>query len=145
MRAHETAIAGILSPSQLARLGQIALQARGAEALREPEVVAALNLSREQRAQLRTIGGPRHGRHHGPGHDGGPPSETSGTADRDGNHHGPPPWHGRGPNHEADMQKALAVLNPEQVARWHAMTGPPFAGLSDWQHPRDHDGPREKK
>jgi hypothetical protein len=32
------------------------------------------------------------------------------------------------------MQKALAVLNPEQLARWHAMTGPPFAGLSDWQH-----------
>jgi hypothetical protein len=142
MRAHETAIAKILSAPQLTRLGQIALQVRGTEAMQEPEVVAALNLSREQRAQLRAICGPRHGRHHGPGHEAGPPSEASGMADRDSNHHGPP-WHGLSPNREAEMQKALAVLNPEQAAHWHEMTGPPFAGLSGWQHPRDHDGPRE--
>jgi hypothetical protein len=43
------------------------------------------------------------------------------------------------------MQKALAVLNPEQAAHWHEMTGPPFSGLSDWQYPRGHDGPREPK
>jgi serine/threonine protein kinase len=118
MRTHETAIAGILTPAQLARLGQIALQARGAEALQEPEVVAALNLSREQRAQLRSICGPHPGGHR----------------------HGPP---GTGHRHEAEMQKALALLNPEQLFRWHELTGPRFAGLNDPPHGRNHDGPHD--
>ncbi len=118
MRTHETAIAGILTPAQLARLGQIALQARGVEALQEPEVVAALNLSRERRAQLRSICGPHPG----------------------GRHHGPP---GSGHRHEAEMQKALALLNPEQLTQWHELTGPRFAGLSDPPHGRNHDGPHD--
>jgi serine/threonine protein kinase len=118
MRKHETAIAGILTPAQLARLGQIALQARGVEALQEPEVVAALNLSRERRAQLRSICGPHPG----------------------GRHHGPP---GSGHRHEAEMQKALALLNPEQLTQWHELTGPRFAGLSDPPHGRNHDGPHD--
>jgi serine/threonine protein kinase/gas vesicle protein len=146
MRGHETAIAEILSPAQLARLGQIALQFRGAEALQEPEVVAALNLSREQRTQLRSICGPRPGRHHGPGHDSEPrptsSSEISLAASHDGKHNEPPPWHGPGHHHEAEMQKALALLSTEQVARWHNLTGPRFAGLSD-QHNQGHDGPHD--
>ena len=145
MRAHETAIAGILSPAQLARLRQIALQVRGAEALQEPEVVAALNLSREQRTQLRSICGPRPGRHHGPGHDSesGPSSEINAVADHEGKHDEPPPWHGPGHHHEAEMQKALALLTPEQLARWHDLTGPRFAGLSELQHPPGRGGPHD--
>jgi serine/threonine protein kinase len=119
MRTHETAIAGILTPAQLTRLAQIALQVRGAEALQEPEVVAALNLSREQRGQLRSICGP---------HPGGP------------RHHGPP---GSGRRHEAEMQKALAILNQEQLSHWHEMTGPQFAGLGEPLRGRGHDGPHD--
>jgi serine/threonine protein kinase len=151
MRAHETAIGGILSPDQLARLAQISLQVRGVEALQEPEVVTALNLTREQRAQLRTLCGPRPGRHHGPGHDPGPnrdsgpgpmsAAEIDGLASHDGDHNGPP--HGPGRHREADMQKALALLTPEQLTRWHELTGPRFAGLDDWQRGRGHDGPRD--
>ena len=53
MRTHETAIGTILSTTQLTRLAQIALQVRGVEALQEPEVVTVLNLTHEQRTQLR--------------------------------------------------------------------------------------------
>jgi serine/threonine protein kinase len=117
MKAHEAAIASILSPAQLSRLQQIALQARGVEAMQEPEVVAALNLSREQRAQLRSICGPRPGpRHHGPG---------------------------PGRRHEAELQKALAILTPEQLAHWNEMTGPKFAGLGEPPHGWGHDGPHD--
>jgi serine/threonine protein kinase len=147
MRGHETAIAAILSPVQLARLKQIALQFRGAEALQEPEVAAALNLSREQRTQLRSICGPGPGRHHGPGHDSEssptPSSDVNSVAGREGKHNEPPPWHGPGHHHEAEMQKALALLSPEQLARWHDLTGPRFAGLSEPQHTRGHGGPHD--
>jgi serine/threonine protein kinase len=145
MRAHETAIAGILSPAQLDRLRQIALQVRGTEALQEPEVVAALNLNGEQRAQLRSLCGPHPGRHHGPGHDSEPEatsaSEIGTAANGDGERNEPPPP--RGPSHrrEADLQKALALLNPEQLTRWHDLTGPHFAGLDKPQRMRNHDGP----
>jgi eukaryotic-like serine/threonine-protein kinase len=116
MRSHETAIAAILTPAQLTRLGQIALQVRGAEAMQEPEVVAALNLSREQRAQLRSICGPHLGRHHGP------------------------PSHHR----EAELEKAVAILTPEQSVRWNEMTGPKFAGLNEPPRGRGHDGPHDE-
>jgi len=145
MRAHETAIAGILSPAQLARLQQIALQIRGAEALQEPEVVAALNLSREQRTQLRSICGPRPSRHHGLGRDSEPnSSEVNLVAGREGKHNEPPSWHGPGHHHEAEMLKALALLTPEQANRWHELTGPRFAGLSELQDPHGHDGPHDE-
>ena len=147
MRGHETAIAGILSPAQLRASGANCFAGPGAEALQEPEVVAVLNLSREQRTQLRSICGPRPGRHHGPGRD----SESSPTsasekravASREGHRNEPPPWHGPGHHHEAEMQKALALLGPEQLVRWHELTGPPFAGLSEPQHARGHDGPHD--
>ncbi len=151
MRVHETAIAAILSPTQLTRLGQIALQVRGAEALQEPEVVTALNLTHEQRTQVRSLCGLHPGRRRGPGHDGdagpfSPPSSAprgGSLASRDGKHGDSPPW--RGPSHhrEADLSKALALLTPEQRARWQEMTGPKFAGLSELFHSRGHEGPRD--
>ena len=57
MKEHEAAIKRILTPSQFLRLGQIALQMRGLEAFREPEVVAALGLTPDQRAQINEIDG----------------------------------------------------------------------------------------
>jgi hypothetical protein len=41
------------------------------------------------------------------------------------------------------MQKALALLTPEQLARWHDLTGPRFAGLSELQHPPGRGGPHD--
>jgi serine/threonine protein kinase len=148
MRTHETAIGTILSPTQLTRLAQIALQVRGVEALQEPEVVTALNLTHEQRTQLRSMCGPHPGHHHGPGRDAdsGPSSPPRGgsLASHDGKHGETPPWHGPGHHREADLSKALALLNPEQLARWQEMTGPRFAGLSDLFHSRGgHEGPRD--
>jgi serine/threonine protein kinase len=69
----------LLSTRQLKRLNQIALQMQGLAAFREPEVVAALKLTAEQREKLRSIenalplGGPQRmpGRH-GPD---GPPEQ----------------------------------------------------------------------
>ncbi len=147
MRTHETAIGTILSPTQLTRLAQIALQVRGVEALQEPEVVTALNLTHEQRTQLRSLCGPHPGRHHGPGRDAdsGPVSPPRGVslANHDGKHGDTPPWRGPGHHREADLSKALALLSPEQLARWQEMTGPRFAGLNDLSHSRGHEGPRD--
>jgi len=146
MRAYETAIAAILSPAQRLRLRQIAIQVWGADAMQEPEVVAALNLTREQRTQLRSICAPRPGRHHESPPDSKsdpiPSTEINPLANRDRNHDGPPPWHGPGHHHDDELQRALALLNPDQLARWHELTGSPFAGLSEPRHSRGHEGPR---
>ena len=147
MRVHETAITKILSTAQLARLQQIALQVRGAEAFQEPEVVTALNLSREQRTQLRAICGPRPGHHHGPPHDfdSGPmsASKNDSPGNREFDRDEPPGRHGPGRHHEAELQKALALLNSDQLAHWRELTGPQFAGLSDSLRLRGHHGPHD--
>lgn len=55
----------------------------------------------------------------------------------------PPSWHGPGHHHEAEMQKALALLTPEQADRWHELTGPRFADLAELQDPHGHDESRQ--
>src|SRR5262249_61505727 len=57
LREHEQAIAGLLTPAQQVRLKQIALQQMGARAFQEPEVVARLKLTAEQRARIRELEG----------------------------------------------------------------------------------------
>jgi len=54
-RKYEAELHELLTPQQRSRLRQIALQAQGVGAFAEPEVVAALQLSPEQREQLRLI------------------------------------------------------------------------------------------
>jgi serine/threonine protein kinase len=118
MKGHEAAIAEILAPAQFARLRQIALQARGAQALQDPEVVKELRLTREQRAELReVVGGPGPRDHGPPGGRGGPPP-------------GSPGGRGREADPERGLSQALALLTPEQQARWRVLTGERFAGLS---------------
>jgi serine/threonine protein kinase len=51
--ANEAALAEVLSRKQIARLHQIALQAQGPMAFRDPQVVASLKLSADQRKQIR--------------------------------------------------------------------------------------------
>ena len=86
-----------------ARLRQIGLQAEGPGAFSEPEVVAALKRTAQQRDQIRTIEdetlfgwmrGPR-------------PNRTSGTQEKSAN------------------ERLVAVLTEDQVRRWQALTGEP--------------------
>jgi hypothetical protein len=115
-RGNETAVGAILTPGQLQRLRQIALQLRGPAALHEPEVAAALRLTAEQRVRIGAVeaemffGRPERGRG-GPGPPpGGPPRRMSQQVLK------------------AALEKALAVLTEEQAKRWKEMTGEPFEG-----------------
>jgi hypothetical protein len=102
-RAYEAEVNRLLTPAQQVRLRQIGLQAEGPGAFREPEVVAELKLTAEQREQVRTIeeealfGWMRGARPAAPG--------EPGTRDRTAN------------------ERIRAVLTDEQVRRWRALTG----------------------
>jgi hypothetical protein len=116
-RSYETEVNQLLTPHQRARLRQIGLQAEGPGAFGEPEVVAELQLTPEQRDQIRTIQdetlfswmrGPR--------------STTSGNDSR--------PALAK---EKSASERIAAVLTDEQLLRWRAMTGeelkvpiPPF-------------------
>jgi hypothetical protein len=54
-RLYEAEVRILLDPAQQTRLRQIGLQAEGPGAIAEPEVVAQLQLTVEQREQIRTI------------------------------------------------------------------------------------------
>ena len=54
-RSNEAAIAVILTPDQLRRVGQIALQTKGPMAFRDPGVAATLKLTADQRERIRGI------------------------------------------------------------------------------------------
>ncbi len=146
MKAHETSIAEILTVPQLSRLHQIALQLRGPQAFQEPEVIAALELTREQRETLREIckrspPGFMRGPDHEPNFRGGMQGKFGRPDGRDEGHRGPPR---RGPRPESgsEMRRALAVLTTEQRQRFATLTGPPFTvgsqSLPGRRGPPDH-------
>lgn len=114
-RANEAAVAGILSPQQIRRLRQIALQRRGPMAFHDRDVVAALKLTPTQREQIRNIEadllfikpfgfGP-------------PPPGSP-----------PPPPKLREQSMRTAMEQMLALLTPEQTQQWKELTGEPFNG-----------------
>jgi serine/threonine protein kinase len=103
-RAYEAEANALLSPAQRNRLCQIGLQAEGLAAFSEPEVVAELKLTAEQRDQIRTI-----------------EDETlfgwmKGARSGDA---GPAP----GQRDRSAKERILAVLTDDQVRRWRALTG----------------------
>jgi enterochelin esterase-like enzyme len=123
-RAGETALAEILTGQQLGRLRQIDLQLRGLAAFRDPDVVAALKLTAEQRVRIRQYeadvfagrppgpGGPR------PGH---PESEEQRRAREERERQ----------ERDQAMQDAVAraqaeVLTTVQATRWRELTGEPL-------------------
>lgn len=116
---YEKALVDVITPQQNERFRQIALQALGIFAFREPDIVKVLRLTNEQRSQLRAIErevfiGSFLGKH--------PPGEPSGLRT-----HRAPPDRAR----DADvMNQAMAVLSPTQLATWRALTGEPFTALS---------------
>jgi hypothetical protein len=138
MKVHEDAIARILTPIQYRRLHQIAVQNIGVQAFQDPEIVAELKLSRAQREQLRGLMGEPRGPHHGegPGRDGGfrpppkdfgPPGMPPGKWDK-----GPGPGRAEprsGPGGAYALTQALAILTPDQLAKWKTIVGEPFQGL----------------
>lgn len=134
-------LALILTDQQRERLKQISLQSQGLFAFSEPEVIDALQLTTEQRKQIREIEfqsffsrGPRHGdgprpgeggRHPDGPRKGGPPPGGF----REGGFRGPPP------HHEPDEQRmkqavdqVTALLKPTQRQRWEQLIGLPFKG-----------------
>ena len=101
-RANDAEVHSILTAAQLRRLQQIALQVQGPSAFREPEVVAALKLSDEQRERIAAIEeevlfawmkGSRPG--------------TGGKA---------------AAAEKSPTDRVLAVLHDEQIRQWRAMT-----------------------
>jgi serine/threonine protein kinase len=127
-RANEAEVREILDPGQLRRLRQIALQFQGTRAFSDPDVVAKVKLTPDQRERIRAIEAETFFCPPGPGPrgPGGPPKG--------------------GPEvHEKRMKEAnasiLALLTPEQVQAWKAMIGEPFTGSVLFRLPFDHPGP----
>ncbi len=116
-REQQTDVALLLTAAQYLRFRQIALQAEGPAAFREPEVLAALNLTAGQRERIGAIeaslsveAGP-----HRQGRSGGPPGPVRQL------------W-GRlsESTRKAAMQQTLAILTPPQRQQWERMIGAPF-------------------
>jgi hypothetical protein len=114
-RLNEADMKAMLSPDQLRRLYQLDLQADVAAALREPEVIARLQLTESQRDQVRTIEQQdmalwRAGRQHKPPQ----------SSDQD--------LSGSLPAVSRD-ERILGVLTAEQRIAWRELTGTPLPGL----------------
>jgi serine/threonine protein kinase len=109
--SREQALASLLSPAQRRRLQQIARQQLGLELFRDPEVIAALDLSPAQQERLRALlaAGRQPFR--------GPPGWTRKYA-------GPRP--ANSPTPRTLWDQALALLTTAQQARLQELLGPPF-------------------
>jgi hypothetical protein len=126
----EEAIKNILTPGQYKRYREINLQVEGPRAFMRPELGDALNLSEDQRDQIREImesnrppqggpGGPPPG---GPGQGG-----QQGGGQQGGGQRGPGgPGGDPGKFADALMDKIKAVLTEAQKAKYKEMTGAAF-------------------
>jgi len=116
-RENEATLATILTPAQVQRLPQIALQCQGPRALHEPDVVNALKLTAEQREQMHIIEAEMTPY---PGEGGRRGGLTSEALDQ---------------RLRGVQAKILTVLNEQQLTRWQQMIGKPYDG------PLVHRGP----
>jgi len=112
---YDRALMEILSPAQLERLKQLAIQSQGVFVFREPEIVDALEITSEQRAAIRTIEHDTLAKLF-------PPRE---------HRRGQGDFRWRPPNPEL-MDEAVArvvkLFNADQIRRWHELTGPIYPG-----------------
>jgi serine/threonine protein kinase len=111
--ASDRAIAAILTPEQVRRLTQIALQQRSPEAFGEPEVIEALALKPGQLQKIRALADEARPWPGGPPFPGG---------------FGPDPHRKREPPWKIATEQALGVLTDGQKARWNELAGEPFKG-----------------
>ena len=112
-RANQAEIAAILSPAQQRRLRQIALQAEGPGAFREPEVVDGLPLTRAQREEIRAIEEQAQVARLRKARAGSTPSGANKPADS---------------RHARAMQSIFGVLTADQLKRWRELVGDPIRG-----------------
>lgn len=129
-QAQKAEVENLLSKPQLERFAQIALQHRGPLAFSDPDVVSALDLTAEQRTEIRKLVDDRWEPMFGPPK-GPPPNGPLGTG------FGPKPFdrpHRReagpgGPGDEASAQiieSILKLLTTSQRASWSQMIGEPI-------------------
>jgi hypothetical protein len=113
--AQEKEVVDNLEPAQSRRLQQIAWQQRGPMVFIDPDMIDALQLSPEQRERMWLI-----------------------LQEAEKARNGPPRFRGFGPDPARRAEEAanrtrarmLAVLTPEQAARWKEMIGEPFKGAA---------------
>jgi hypothetical protein len=106
-RAREEAVNAAMTPAQMRRLQELVLQSHGLHAFSEPEVVAELRLTPEQRSQLRAIETEL-----STGFWAGAPGDTR-SYDQ---------------NRKRLRERTLAVLSPAQLERWQQLMGEPHKG-----------------
>jgi hypothetical protein len=116
-RTNEVSMRAVLTPSQLKRLEQVTLQLQGPGVFGQSEVIASLHLSDAQRQAIRQI-------------------EAEGLAPLWEHHRGGRPAAPgvREAMLRATMEKALALLSPEQLAQWNEMIGTPLKDVWDIPH-----------
>jgi hypothetical protein len=112
VRSNDAALAAILTPEEVRRLRQIALQCQGPMAFQEPEVASALKLTGSQRKQIRTIDTNFFLEK--------PPFEGFGGP-------GGAAWKALEERRKSALKQIVAILTAEQSHRWQEMTGEPFA------------------
>jgi Spy/CpxP family protein refolding chaperone len=105
-------LTGVLQPDQLKRLKQIELQVRGTRAFQEADVQKELNLTDDQKDKLKTI------------------SEDAGKEMQEIRKSSQGNFQEAGKKIRAAqkeaLEKAVAVLTPDQKKSWKEMTGEPF-------------------
>lgn len=108
-KSGEDALREILDAAQLQRLREIALQAKGPAAFSDSVVAETLELTRDQREMIRDIQDENRdlGRQLRP-------QESAKEAAR---------------REREAVETILVILLPEQVSKWHEMTGEPFTGV----------------
>jgi serine/threonine protein kinase len=111
---HDRVLTALLQPEQRERLTQIGIQSAGIYAFREPDIVQALGLTSEQRAQVREI-------------------ESKVMITSYGRRSMAGGWEERRRQQEQISREAVAtalgLLHPEQLQRWEQLVGPPCEGL----------------
>lgn len=127
LHQQERTLADLLTPEQRTRLKQILLQQRGPSALADPDVIASLDLSLEQRQQIRQF-----------------QNDTERfvrTSFQPGHQLRPEEYEQLKQAWSKTWQKMLGVLTNEQTARWKELTGEKFAGRLP---PPPHGGPHPR-
>lgn len=123
----EAELGNLLTAPQMVRFKQLAIQDQGVMAFREPEIIDVLQLSDDQRKQIRNLertvfvrGGPD-----GPGGGRGRGNRGGGRGGRSSNQN----------QREARMRepvgKVLELLTDQQREGWSALTGAPFNNFED--------------
>jgi serine/threonine protein kinase len=111
--ANESEVAAILTPAQVMRLKQIALQLQVPQAFSDPAVADALHLTAEQKARIRVFQDEAQRSLAEASHLGRGPAEADLRARR---------------ARQSAGEKIVAELTPPQRNTWKEMTGEPFRG-----------------